>query len=230
MHKKLPEEHSFRLKLNHNQTFSLICTNESLKELVIGFLYNEGLISNLSEITSLQIDADGSKAEVSCKNDMILETVRTTGLGGIGLQKKVALKPRKGMMTYSMDYILHCKDVMSEKCVKYASTGGMHCSAVFDQQGMIACYEDIGRHNTLDKLAGKCLLEEFDASDCLLITTGRISQDMMKKMGKIGVSVIASYSTVTQQAYELAKELGITVITYIGKSSQQIHCGAKRIK
>lgn len=241
MSRALPQEHSFQLKINQKNAISLICTREALRELAVGWLYNEGLISGLEDIRDLQIcpsesDEKGSYGEVLHKEaslnpcaDEGVETVRTTGLGGIGVNRAVPLGKIEIDRKYSQEYILECKDAMAKNCPKYEETGGMHCSALFDQNGLVLLYEDIGRHNTLDKLAGRCLLDDIAASDCLLITTGRISKDMVKKAARMGVSVIASYKTPTEQAYQMAKKLGMTVIGYLRKMPLQVYCGVERI-
>ena len=119
---------------------------------------------------------------------------------------------------------------MVDSCaVRYATTGGIHCSALFDDKSLLAIQEDISRHSTLDKLAGYCIRKEISMEDTLLITSGRISSDMVFKAGKLGASVIASYSTASQQAYEEACKAGITLIAYLGKAKECICCGEERI-
>lgn len=232
MNRALPEEYIFHLNLKKGKFLSFICTKEALKELTVGFLYNENLISDLDDILELKIDSDETNVDIILKDDRLAASgmVRTTGLGGIGFQKKIeeAKVPIKAV--YDQQYILECLKQMDAGSVKHAKTGGMHCSALFNQKRMLALYEDISRHNTLDKLAGKCLLEQIDTSDSLLITTGRISEDMVKKASRIGVTVIASYKTPTQQAYEQAMNFGMTIIGSLRKMPFQVYCGENRIK
>lgn len=231
--KTLPQEHSFHLNINNEKEISLICTKENLRELTIGFLYNEGLIAGLDQLQDLKIYENDTRANIllsGAKKDQTTEyLIRTTGLGGLALCDKSDLQPAILKEVYDFAYINKCKSIMSQYAVQYAKTGGIHCSAIFNSQTVLAVYEDIGRHNTLDKLAGCCLLKKIHAADTIMITTGRISLDMVKKTARMGCSVIVSYTTPTQQAYELAKELNISLIGYIGRESMQIYCGQKRI-
>lgn len=119
---------------------------------------------------------------------------------------------------------------MSKRSARYAATVGMHASALFGTEKLFHFCEDIGRHNTLDKLTGKCLLCGEFPEDALLTVTGRISEDMVKKAGRIGVSVIASYTTATKQALTLAERLGITLIGYLQKSSRTVYRMEERIR
>jgi FdhD protein len=75
--------------------------------------------------------------------------------------------------------------------------------------------EDIGRHNTLDKIMGECLLMELSTKDRLLLTTGRISSEMLSKASKMETPIVISRSSPTDQAILLAQELGITLIGYV---------------
>ncbi len=77
---------------------------------------------------------------------------------------------------------------------EYAATRGTHCSALFCRDDMVALYEDIGRHNTFDKLAGHCLTRGIDATGFLLATTGRVSSEMLRKAARLGVGTVASLS------------------------------------
>jgi len=106
----------------------------------------------------------------------------------------------------------------------------MHCTALFSDEKLLMFYEDIGRHNSFDKITGRCLMDGTDARDCLLITTGRVSEDMVKKAAGLGISVIASHSTPTDKALELAENCGITLIGYIRREKLNIYCGGERLK
>lgn len=227
----LPQEHILGLKINETASVGLICTEEALRELIVGYLYNEGLIRSLEEIRQVNLSPDHSGAEVLLDSGIGLpdQQVRPSGLGGhqLGMAPSPAHRPVRNR--YSLEFVRSCAKHMDEEAVKYAQTGGMHCSALFDPQGLLSLFEDIGRHNTLDKIAGDCLLRGIEGTDTLLITSGRISSDMVRKAARLGASVIASYSTPTQKAYDLAKEAGLTLIGYLKKARAQIYCAEERV-
>ena len=225
-----PKEHILKLSINEEKNITLICTDAALTELITGYLYNERLISSKADIASMQLSRDHTAAWVCIpeleKFDGAL--VRASGLGGMQIQSdcRPPFIPLNG--TYSLEYIKSCADSMERSAAMYAETGGMHCSALFDSERMLSCFEDIGRHNTLDKISGDRLLRGIDRTDCLLITSGRISSDMVRKAGNCGASVIASFSTPTQMAFDAAADANMSIIAYL-KRDPMICFSAGRI-
>lgn len=100
----------------------------------------------------------------------------------------------------------------------------------FIPPGQLALFEDICCHNTLDKLAGDCLKRGLSAEDTLLVTTGRISLDMMKKAAIMRVSCIASHSTATQSAWVAVARSNITLIRYLNEENQSICTARSRVE
>ncbi len=96
----------------------------------------------------------------------------------------------------------------------YRETGGVHCSALSDGSKILAQVEDIGRHNTLDKLAGRKLREKINAETLIVLTTGRVSSEMLQKSARMGASVVVSRTSATSQSVALAEQLGITLVGY----------------
>lgn len=225
----LPEEFALRVNVNGTDCATLICTNEALEELVCGYLYNEGILSSYAEITKLQIE--GHRASVTLKKEEKppVQYIRTTGFGGVQISEKVRLEPREIQRIYSLDMIRGLAKQTETQAERYFRTGGMHSAAMYDGYQRVAMFEDIGRHNTLDKIAGLCLIQDTVRTDCLLITSGRVSSDMVRKAGRMGVSVIASYTTPTKEAVQMASEANITVIGYLNKEKVVAHCGSRRI-
>lgn len=228
----LPDEHLMEILVNGTAVVRLLCTKENLKELAAGWLYHEGLLSGPDGVCDVKIRRDGSAAEIQIPDYIPGNSVpvRCTGLGSMILGNPVNLPQYPIKKRCSLSYIRSCAEEMSGKSVHYSATGGMHASALFDAEGLLQFCEDIGRHNTLDKLAGKCLFCEKFPEDALLTVTGRISEDMVKKASRMGVSVIASYTTATRQALTLAERLGITLIGYLKKAVPNVYCVKERIR
>lgn len=209
-----PEEHILQLEISEIQTANLVCTNEKLKELVIGYLLNYGLIQKLDDLQKLDISASGEYAFAvveKCGSD-VRETVHA----------KEALKWMPIEQVYRLSEIRDCAEIMNKCANKHKETGGVHCSALFSNQEVISLFEDLGRHNTIDKIAGDMILRSIEVKDTLLVTTGRISSDMVLKANKMGVSVIASYSTPTSRAIVMAEKANMTLISYLGRDKRAV--------
>lgn len=225
---QFPEEYELRLELNGRTAIRLLCTCDSLRELVTGFLYNEGLVTAPSDIRELTIGE--GMACVRLRNEPEVPTgARPSGLGSPVLTAAVPVS-RSVRSRYPLEFVLDCVRQMQALAVGYREFGGMHCSALFRPGGMLAAFEDIGRHNTLDKLGGHCLLHGICPEDALLLTSGRISSDMVRKAARMGVSVIASYSTATQNAVDLARAANVTLIIYAGKKAMEVCTGKERME
>ena len=112
----------------------------------------------------------------------------------------------------------------------YRAAGGIHASAVFDASGQVlALGEDIGRHNAMDKALGYCLLRGIPLDDKMVVTTGRASYDMVAKGARLGVPILASLSSPTSLAVELAEAVGCTLLGYLRGRSMRVYTHAWRI-
>lgn len=232
MELRFPEEHILHLTVAGGVSLRMVCTDQALEELVIGFLLNEGLIQKREEIRHFRLSPDHTQAEVALEGTPSVprDHLRPSGLGGEQLGTAMPQVWREVKNRYPLPYILHCARSMDAQARRYAQTGGIHCSALFTPWEQLALFEDIGRHNTLDKLAGAYLKGGLSPEDALLVTTGRISLDMVKKAATMGVSCIASYSTPTQSACDTAARCNITLIRYLNKETQAICTVPERTK
>ena len=108
-------------------------------------------------------------------------------------------------------------------------SGGVHASALSDGNSLMLTCEDIGRHNTLDKLAGRVLLENVTTPPGLILTTGRISSEMLQKSAAMGVAVVVSVTSPTSLAVDMANEWGLTLIGYAKSNRFKVYTHPERI-
>jgi FdhD protein len=115
--------------------------------------------------------------------------------------------------------------------VVHDRTGGVHAAAVFGLKGeVIGLAEDIGRHNAVDKVLGHCLLRRIPIKDKILITSGRASYEMAVKAIRVGIPVIATMSSPTSLAVELAEDRGLTLIGYLRGGRMNVYTHGERIR
>jgi FdhD protein len=125
--------------------------------------------------------------------------------------------------------INHLVEMLFESQELYRETGGVHTSALSDGDNVILSAEDIGRHNTLDKIAGLCLMENIWPDKRILITTGRISSEMLQKAVRMGAKVVTSRTSPSSLSVELAEAWGITLIGYARRNRFNLYATSERI-
>ena len=135
----------------------------------------------------------------------------------------LAFRRREGRR--GLDDVLSAMDAMNRSAREYRATRGMHCTALFLRGDLVASYEDVGRHNTLDKVSGRCLLEGVDTRGCLLATSGRISAEMMRKAVRMGASAVCSFSGPTDRAVALAREANVLLAGYANGKTATFYAG-----
>jgi FdhD protein len=181
----VPSEMPLTIFINGQEIATILCTPTRLTQLVLGFLYSEGIIANRQEVASLRV----------CEDEPIAD-VRLT----------------------KAEYTVPAKRTLTSGCGSGVS---------FGTQVVLA--EDIGRHNTLDKIMGECLMRGLPTQDCILLTTGRISSEMLIKAARMQTPIVVSRGSPTERAIALGNELGVTVIGYARGSRLSVFSGEERL-
>jgi len=119
---------------------------------------------------------------------------------------------------------------LNERAEVHRVAGGVHTSALGEGNELLMVVEDVGRHNTLDKILGRCLLLGLDTADHILLTTGRVSAEMLHKASRMGVPIVISRTSPTDLAVELARAWKITLIGYARGTSFNVYAGEWRIE
>lgn len=226
-------EYPFTIFVNDEEIITLLCSPNSLKELMVGFLFSEEFLSSLSDIDRIRIDEDKGIGYIYLKNiNKFNEKLRgkrtiTSGCGKGTLFYNVldSFKSKKieKPLPLRIDEIKEIVRQFNKKSELFLTTGGVHSCALCSTNDIIIFEEDIGRHNALDKVFGKALLEEIDTKDKIILTSGRISSEILIKSAKRQVPAIVSRSAPTSLSVEMAKELGITLIGFARGQKMNIY-------
>lgn len=232
-------ESSVALTVNGAFWLSFACTPTHLDALAVGFLFNEGIIQQKDEIAAVDICKQSTNVDVWLRKAVQRPETwqRTSGCtGGVtsgnGMEDERLLQAARPIVEGQIlpETLLDGMDQLLKSQELYRETGGVHCSALSDGQRVHAQAEDIGRHNTLDKLAGQILLDGLSISPAIILTTGRISSEMLQKSARLGASVVVSRTSPTSQSVAMAERLGVTLVGYARRSGFQVYAHPERIK
>jgi FdhD protein len=233
-------EKAVSLTINGYTWLEFMCTPIDLEEMAIGFIYNEGLISSIDDIVSVHLCKGGENIDIWLKFGVESPSIwkRTSGCTGGVTSVESEHVFKDGILDYQFDdenlstphEINHLIMKLIQAQNVYRKSGGVHTSALSDGTNLLFIAEDIGRHNTLDKIAGKYLKTDLNLNNIILLTTGRISSEMLQKSARIGASTVISRTSPSSISVELAKLWGITLIGYARRDQFKIYTHPERIK
>ena len=228
-----PVERPLRVFVNDTELVTLMATPERLEELAFGWLWANALIADASDVTKLLVDAERSIIWSQIKGETPVAAVRTIGSGCGGGQLIADLSAKLPKVTGNLrlplaDLIELQADFMKSAKL-YQQTGGVHGAALADAEKVIFVAEDIGRHNAVDKVIGWALMTAVPLTDKIILTTGRISSEMLAKAAMAGLPIVGSRTAATDLAVKLASEAGVTLVGYIRGKSAVVYAGKSRL-
>jgi FdhD protein len=219
------------LSVNGETWLTFSCTPYQLEELAAGFLYNERVINSIEEVASMHVCSDSTNIDVWLEHAVTRPAhwTRTSGCSGGFTGVSPSIETIPSSRQFSPDIILENMQQLLRKQDLYHETGGLHCSALSDGENICLVAEDIGRHNTLDKLAGQLLMRKLVLFDRLILTTGRVSSEMLQKSMRMKASVVVSRTSPTSLAVSQAEQAGITLIGYARGSQFLVYTHSVRL-
>jgi FdhD protein len=231
---KVVEEIRACIFLNGHEFATLMCSPHQLDELPIGFLRSEELITSIKDIGSLTLSVQGTCIDVWLKNKLKeppAHRITTSGCGG-GVTFDDLLKERMPLPLLTSITTAQVGSLLKklfQAAVLYKESRGLHASALSDGNELLLVAEDIGRHNTIDRLWGQALKREIDTENRILICTGRISSEMLGKAVKARIPIIISCTSPTSLSIALARAWNITMIGYARGNSFRIYSAPERV-
>lgn len=258
IHATIIGETRWTMYINSAEVVTFMATPRNLHQLAIGFLASENLIGSLSEIGSLRVNHAPDRAYWYIPalgiNEERIQAVCEDGVGSIEVRLNQEFKmPERRVLTSGCGGGVTFDDMSKEhpplvssktlraaqifammhelnaRAALYRQSRGVHTSGLFDGEKLISLQEDVGRHNTLDKIRGDCLLRGIDSRDNVLVVTGRISSEMITKAAKMQVPIVVSRTSPTLLALELARAWNITMIGYARGNTMQVYHGMERV-
>jgi len=222
------------LTVNGHVWLTFMCTPTDLEALAIGFLYNEGMIKSREEIELVKVCPTGDNVDIWLKRavEQPQQWRRTSGCtGGATAVSLDQIRPElKDGLLLTPQLVQSLLKNLTEEQVLYREVGGVHTSILSDGDRVVISAEDIGRHNSLDKIAGRCVLDNIKLMRKILVTTGRISSDMIQKAARIGAAIVISRTSASSLSVTLADKWGITLIGYARHDQFIIYTHPERVK
>ncbi len=224
------------LTVNGIVWLTFMCTPVNLEAMAVGFLYNENIIQRMDEIADVRVCEHGDNVDVWLNQSVEQPKSwrRTSGCSGgltaVETLARVEVSFSREEPRFDPERIGNLVDLLFESQGLYRETGGVHTSALSDGEKVIFAADDIGRHNTLDKIAGMCVMNNVFPETKILISTGRISSEMLQKAARLGAPILISRTSPSSLSIEMAELYGITLIGYARRHRFNVYSNRQRVR
>lgn len=211
--------------LNNRELATLLCSPANLAYLAVGFLFSEGFLKSKDDIKKIMVDEQRGVARVETagdeqmEGDALFRRFITSGCGrGVSFYSVADAQDQVGVesrLEVSVLDVLALVNEFQHRSQVYRATGGVHSAALCDAAHVLVFNEDIGRHNAVDKILGECIMNDIATDDRIIVTSGRISSEILLKIARRNVPIIVSKSAPTTLGLKLAAELGVTLVGFV---------------
>ncbi len=230
----VPMESAVRLHINGQEAATLMCTPRELDYLALGFLRNEGWIAGLADVRLLKVCPSATCVDVWLRQADFVPPVHITITSGCGGGVTFADLAAAGVavtadLAVTAPQICALIAALGEAATLYHQVRGVHAAALARGETLVAVAEDVGRHNAVDKLCGRCLVENIPTAGGILLSTGRISSEMLYKAARMQISVVASRTAPTGLSVALATAWNVTLVGYVRRDSLNVYAGGQRL-
>jgi len=200
---------------------ALVASPGMLEELVVGHLYTEGVVSSHTDIAELSVQPD--RVDVSLRYSVNLSEIMMgkSRLLTTACATSLRIRPGSVRMVQPVEdldaALIHgVVDELNRLSTVFRETGGTHSALIHHRDDGVAAFaEDVGRHNALDKVIGRCLLDGIDLSRCVLASSGRLAGEMVLKAAAAGIPVVCSVSAPLASGIRIAEEAGIRLVGFV---------------
>jgi len=227
---RVVRESLVRIHVNGQELVTMMCSPQELDLLALGFLRSEGIIQGMADVRLVKVCPSQACVEVWLRDANVELPRRGTITSGCGggitfadlsraaqpLVSNLRVTPRQlGQLMMTLQTTQH--------------TRGIHTAALADGYALMVVIEDVGRHNTIDKLWGYCLAKDIPTQDHILLSTGRISSEMLNKAARMKIPVVVSRTSPTNLSVALARAWNVTLVGYVRHNSLNVYTGLERV-
>ncbi len=232
------EEVPLTVEVNGTEVATLLCSPRDLKSLAVGFLIASGMLADVAAIKKVVLDKRRWKASVQTEETLVAQEllnkrVYTSGCGkGIIYHNPLDLIQRTEISSNLRIEAVEIMGLMKRfltSSQEYRRTRGVHSSALVINGELALFKEDIGRHNAIDKVIGDALGNGFDLAGSIVLTSGRLSSEIVSKILRCRVPVLVAAGAPTDQGVKIAIAANLTLVGRARAGRVIIYSGADRV-
>jgi FdhD protein len=237
----IAEEKPFYLFVNTSFWATILCSPTDLKELAVGHFLSEGILKSTDEIEEVVLKESESSCYVKLKSEINVEDrVKISRLharvipsacgSGSPYQFTGKIPKVKSNLKVKAQVIFDSVNQLNFKAEGFRQTGGLHVAAIYKADGqLVALAEDVGRHNSVDKVIGMAALGKVDFGECFLALSGRMSGDVAFKAAKVGLPIVASLAAALSSGIALAEGAELTLAGFVRGKRINVYTCPERI-
>ena len=235
----IADERPLTIYVDSYEIVTLMTIGTHPELLALGYLRNQGLVNDIREIKSVQVDWEVSAAAIATFSERddwqerLGPRIVTTGCGqgtvyGDIMERlaEATIEPLR-LKQSGIYALLRNLNAFNEV---YRTAGGVHGCALCHGKDVLVFVEDVGRHNAVDVIAGRMWLEGLEGRDKLFYTTGRLTSEMVIKVAQMGIPVLLSRSGITQMGLKIARDLGVTLFSRVQNKHFLVYNGTENIE
>jgi FdhD protein len=227
------EEAGVSIYVNGLELATILCTPCEQELLALGFLRNEGLIEGMDELDHVRISPPGCCVDVWLTHSFAMPERRiiTSGCGaGVTFRDpSLGVQPIEDDLHLDPESLFILFGQLNAPGSLYARARGVHTAALSDGERILALAEDVGRHNAVDRLQGACMLHGIETRGRILLSTGRMSSEMLYKSARMGCPIVASRNSPTSMSVAMAEAWRITLIGYVRRHTLRVYTHPERL-
>lgn len=214
-------EHGLEVLVNTVPTMRIVCTPDHLVDLVVGRLFTEGMVAGVADIAEVYLCEHGTRMQVMLSDrrpDFTREKIETVASCCTGNriynryfdrdERPAKVRP----VTWERSWVFKAARAFAEDSPLHRATTGTHSCYLMIDGELVACREDLGRHNAFDKVIGAALRQGLDLRQGLVFSSGRLPEDMVMKAIRAGIPLLVTKAVPTDETIRLAREFDLTLI------------------
>ncbi len=237
----LTEEISLSIEVNNIEIVTLLCSNSNLDELAVGYLFSSGIIKGMEDVENLSIIPILRKkwlASIKLIDNMEVDLSNFVKIQNVGCGKGSVLMEKSEKSVNSRQNseikikgstVLSLMKEFQARSETFLQTGGVHGAAIIKDEEFINFREDIGRHNAVDKVIGNLVMNGSNFEDKIIVSSGRISSDILYKVKKSRIPIIITKSAPTDSTVNVSRNENITLIGFVRANRMNVYSGEHRL-